>query len=789
MHRLEKSAEAKLAPAQLKIFKGVTFGPGLYVAEAAAGAGKTATLSYLVLKALMHDEIENVFILTATRTAKDEAVARVGKLHADLGYMHDGACPMLPIQHVRTIHSICLGAARAEAEDEGVEGVDVVSASQIKDLLTDILEDFEKEAREKHKRNGSTAATDVVDVVDLAEMPVEEASVLLKNVRAERLHSCVDVVDDSFGPTARRALAELQARLARDPESGMQRMDFDEMIEQYRASKRSIVNPGKDVLFVDEGQDLTRCQLAIIINTLRAGACVVILGDDSQGIFYFSGACNQTLRSLKEQATAAGIKVTRFGLMQNHRSTNRIVRASEALLPFSDRSCRVGVKGNGTEGAPVEVRMSKTEILEAKEVASRFVELLKEGACAPGDVVMLRHRNWAWNDPLVQEIRTQAGANGLDVPMAIVGQDASASLAGKFLCVFQVATDLERFCDPSNEGFNLVRGFLKSIRGHRGWNQKLGLKAVEVVYERHVAQDPVAIFTRYREEILSEFRLLEAKEDADQAERDARSGVTPKRKRAALDAGPSQKERNFETLLRAAGRVIKEVRTRVQAIEAGRTRLEPIVVSQEGFFASDRKKPSECAYPNLAHPLGGLAWLLLRDVVAHEFTDRDAFEIQEIVTGFDVEFDVEDADDVVAVLAKPVSDLSTAVHDKTTAGKLKFSTIHKYKGLEEKTVFVASLTPPWANPTWARRATLSYDHVSGCTNRSGERTECCAPFAAGIKRLRDAEVAEKLRLYYVGASRAKERLFLSGIPSRGGEFFSPLLTLAPSCASAWSRAN
>jgi len=566
-------------------------------------------------------------------------------------------------------------------------------------------------------------------------------------------------------------------------------MDFDAMVEAYRTSGRSIVNPGTDVLFVDEGQDLTRCQLGVLLNTLRAGACVVVLGDDSQGVFQFSGACNQTLRSLKGQATVAGIPVTCYGLMQNHRSTNRIVRASEALLPFSDRSCRVGVKGNGTDGAPVEVRVCKTDVEEAKAVASRLIALLQEGACAPGDVVVLRHRNWAWNDPVIQEIRTQAGASGLDVPMAIVGQDASASLSGKFLCVLQVATDLERFCDPSVDGFDLVRGFLKSIRGHRGYNQKLGFKAVEAVYERHVSQDPVAIFTRYREEILSEFRLLEAKADAEQAERDARFGTGSKRKRAVPDTGPTQKERNFETLLRAAGRVVKEVKARVHAIESGRTRLEPIVVSQEGFFASDRKKPPEGVYPSLAHPLGGLAWLLLRDVVAHEFTERDAFEIQEIVSSFDVEFDVDDADDVPAVLAKPVSDLSTVVHDKTTSGKLKLSTIHKYKGLEEKTAFVTSLTPPWANPSWARRATLSDLHASGCTNLSGQRTECCAPFAAGIKKLRDAEVAEKLRLYYVGASRAKERLFLSSIPSRSGEFFSPLLTLAPNCASAWSKAN
>jgi hypothetical protein len=404
---------------------------------------------------------------------------------------------------------------------------------------------------------------------------------------------------------------------------------------------------------------------------------------------------------------------------------------------------------------------------------------------------MLRHRNWSWSDPIVQEIRMQAGSLGIEVPMAIVGQDASASLSGKFLSVLQAATDLERFCDPASEGMELVKGFLKSIRGHRGWDKKLGLKAVEAVYERHVAQDPVSIFTRYREEILSEFRLEEAKADAEQAEREARSGGTSKRKRplSSTIGGTSQKERNFETLLRSAGRVIREVRARVQAIEAGQSRLEPIVVSQDGFFAADRKKPPDNIYPTLSHPLGGLAWLLLRDVVAHEFTERDAFELQQIVSAFDIPFHKDEGDDVLAVMEKPISDLSASVHDRTTAGKLKLSTIHKYKGLEERVAFVTGLTEPWAKPSWARRATLTHEHADGCKNRSGQNTECCAPFAAGVKRLRDAEIAEKLRLYYVGASRAKERLFLSGVPSRNGEIFSPLLTLAPNCVNEWSAVS
>jgi superfamily I DNA/RNA helicase len=786
MQSLSRHAELNLSKTQFKIYENIKFSPGLSVAEAAAGAGKTRTLSYLILKALLADDVKDVFVLTATRTAKDEALARVNKLHGTLGFDYNGQCPLLPARNVRTIHSICLGAARDEAAEEQSEGVTVVSSSHIKDTLCAIIEELkcEKTDDDESVHEDEDLSRDFIDI---DETSTEEMAVLLKNVRSERLHSCVPVVDDSFGSIAQKALGELQRRLESDPDSGMQCMDFDSMTEKYRASGRPIVRPG-DVLFVDEAQDLTRCQLSILLNTLKEGGCVVCLGDDSQGIFQFSGACDQTLHALKDQARAADISVCRFGLMQNHRSTENIVVASEMLLPFNDRANRVGVRGNGTTGDPVEVAVFKCEVGEAEGIATRVMQLLEEGKYEAHDVVLLRHRNWSWNDTLPQTLRRLASERGIHLPMAIAGQDATNSLEGKFLSILQVSIDLDRFCDVSTEGLDLVKNFLKSLRGHKGWNQKIGFRAIETVFQRHASQDPVAIFTRYREEVLAEFRVEEAREDAEQAEKDAKKGVS-KRKRVVVSGGPTAKERNFDAVLRVAGKVVVGIRDRVRAIEVGRKTLEPLVLNATTeFFARDRNKPPESVYPTLQHQLGGLAWLILRDVVAHEYTEKDGFDIQKIVSNFDVPTDNDIDADAVDVLLDPVAKLSSSVYDKTTAGKLVMSTIHKYKGLESRVAFVSSLTPPWANPSWPRRATLASEHVFGCKNRSGKKTQCCAPFQLGMERLNNAQISEKLRLYYVGASRAKERLFLSGHPVKGSTF-SPLLQMAPSAASGWQRAD
>ena len=479
--------------------------------------------------------------------------------------------------------------------------------------------------------------------------------------------------------------------------------------------------------------------------------------------------------------------MTNFSLMTNFRSTNAIVRVSEKLLPLTDRQLRVGVKGNGVDGEPVEVLLSKDDAHEAKAVAERLVALLKEGVYGPGDVAVLRHKNFSWNDQIVKELRNAAGDAGVDVPVAIVGADATQSLAGKFLAVFQACTDLERFCDVPTEGFEVVKSFLKSIRGHRGWSQKLGLRALEEVFMKHLASDPMAVFWRCREDVLAQFRLLEAQEDAELAEKEARSKkpASVKRKRDALRSGPSLKEANFELVLKSAAMAVKSIRQRVLQIEAGKSRLDPVDLTAGNVFAVDRKRPPDTCTPELEHPLGGLAWLMLRDVVAHDYTPRDASEVQKLVSAFDLPLLTDEGEDAISTVMAAVSKVAHEVFDKSTVGKLKLSTTHKFKGLEEKVVFVVGLTPPFSNPKWARRACLVNDHVYGCKNLCGEKTECCPAFAAGVKRLQEAEKAEKHRLYYVAGSRAKERLFLSGIPSQSGGVLTPLAQMTNSGGSGW----
>ena len=87
--------------------------------------------------------------------------------------------------------------------------------------------------------------------------------------------------------------------------------------------------------------DLTQAQVKIVMTCLNAGACVVLVGDTSQGINVFAGASENPIEQLVQWANLEDdLTVVHKRLNINFRSTEQIVRASEAVLPDADRARR-----------------------------------------------------------------------------------------------------------------------------------------------------------------------------------------------------------------------------------------------------------------------------------------------------------------------------------------------------------------------------------------------------------------------------------------------------------------
>src|SRR5258708_34521393 len=74
-------------------------------------------------------------------------------------------------------------------------------------------------------------------------------------------------------------------------------VDFDDMI-LFPLIKNLRVKFGKDLIFLDEAQDLSRVRQALAKKFVKPGGRMVVVGDDRQAIYGFSGADAAALDNL-----------------------------------------------------------------------------------------------------------------------------------------------------------------------------------------------------------------------------------------------------------------------------------------------------------------------------------------------------------------------------------------------------------------------------------------------------------------------------------------------------------
>ena len=537
-----------------------------------------------------------------------------------------------------------------------------------------------------------------------------------------------------YGDVADAALQALTVAMARDDASGKRLSDFDEMIYEYAADGQSPCERG-DVLFVDEFQDSTLSQLTIVKAAIVKGVTVVVLGDDSQSVFGFAGATFNTIHSTISWAETKLVRLQHFKLLRNHRSTNKVVAASELLLPADDREARVGVIGNGTQGVAVRVADSS-----GATVSAEILKLVKADSTPPERIVVLRHRNWTHDDPIVVKLRQEG------VKIHVAGQESAVSLPERILAIVQVCNGLEDYEDETDEKMRVVQLFLRNIRGAMGCPPPVA-EALKTTLERSGCDIDV-LLTQKQADIVKEYEAILASVECSTKRQKTNDGNG--------SGGVVRKVKNLITTLDAASHVIKGFRRNVARVEKGSPPLVVAPLTKNQSPISSTWEPKDLTAAKLT---GKLVWTLIRDVLACKVVNAGTAceEIRDVVRTLSIEIENDYAIDVFkAVTCKLVE-----LHDKSVEDKLILSTIHRFKGHERPIAFVTDLRKPWSKLDHVKMASLSSLHDEGCQNLLG-LDECgCSRFVLK-KQLNDrAMEAEAMRLMYVGASRAKEQLFLS----------------------------
>lgn len=131
----------------------------------------------------------------------------------------------------------------------------------------------------------------------------------------------IDDPEDSAGIV--RAAQEVYSMSLRD----VGRIDFDDMV-LFPLIKNIRVRFQKDMILVDEAQDLSRTRQALVRKLLKPSGRMVIVGDDRQAIYGFSGADAQGLARL-----TATMNAKTLPLSISWRCAASVIRRAQTIVP------------------------------------------------------------------------------------------------------------------------------------------------------------------------------------------------------------------------------------------------------------------------------------------------------------------------------------------------------------------------------------------------------------------------------------------------------------------------
>lgn len=139
---------------------------------------------------------------------------------------------------------------------------------------------------------------------------------------------------------------------------------------------------------VDEYQDVTPLQQALLDQWLGERTDICIVGDPAQTIYSFAGAASNFLTDFRDKYPEA----TFVELSRTYRCAPEIVRAANSLLQAEQPEFRTGLTMASQSARPGEVRTTEyaTEADEASAIAQHILELLGQGVDPRGIAVLVR---------------------------------------------------------------------------------------------------------------------------------------------------------------------------------------------------------------------------------------------------------------------------------------------------------------------------------------------------------------------------------------------------------------
>ena len=320
---------------------------------AGPGSGKTTVLTERLVYLLKNGaEAKSCLLLSFTRASSKEMALRFAKR---------GIAGNSP--HFSTIHALCLSLLR---EVRGIEREGLVNLYEKMDWLSAYF--LEKGiARE--------------EVEELLLNYCNQISYFKSITEEERMHFLREEKNEDFLPLFQyyEKMRKLRGKL-----------DFEDLLIEVLLELQKntrIADSWKSrfsYILVDEFQDLSLIQYAILKALSEKGASLFVVGDEDQSIYGFRGASPDILFRFAGDFPDC----ERIFLADNFRSKEEIVLLSKRLIGKNKKRFQKPLSGRRGRGGRAKYFLVETGVEEARLLVEHVESLLREG-CPPEEIAVL----------------------------------------------------------------------------------------------------------------------------------------------------------------------------------------------------------------------------------------------------------------------------------------------------------------------------------------------------------------------------------------------------------------